>query len=186
MKLHIGAGSIYLEGYLNVDAFGTLAPNVYTNPNVTTLEAYYKRPFSRDPDGRYKSVPIVDMIMDIHDPWPFDDGSVDEVLMICCIEHHSLQWATFIVNEVKRVLKKKGRFLFDFPDVKKDFQLYFKKDPEFFFELVYCNSKNEFSVHRWGYTLETAKLLLGEGWRVKKKTIVKHDYPMIGVEAVKL
>jgi predicted SAM-dependent methyltransferase len=105
--------------------------------------------------------------------------------MICCIEHFSKAQAEFILSEIKRVLANNGTLKIDFPNIQEAINLY-KHDPEYMMELIYCNGKNEYSFHKWGYTRESFRKFLGEGWRVIDfGDIVKHDYPMIGCTAIK-
>lgn len=186
MKLHLGCGSIYLAGYVNADVWGTYVDDIGENPNLTNLQNYYKYPFELDVTKRIRREPIIDVKMDLQEAWPFESNTVDEIIMVCCIEHHSYQEACFIRDEAYRVLKSGGKWIVDFPDLKEDFHLYFDSNPKYFFELVYCNGKNAYSFHRHGYTFDTFKEFLGFGWTALQRDIVKHAYPMIGVEATKI
>ena len=94
--------------------------------------------------------------------------------------------ANNVINEIKRILFPDGRLVIDFPDIKTDIEKYFIKEPEFMMELIYCNQKNEYSRHKWGYTKSTFKKLLDGGWKsIEWKTIVKHDYPTISCIATR-
>jgi len=180
VKLHLCAGDIYLEGYTNCDIMGrkvTHAPS-----DATTLEEYY----SQRAIGEKKPTRI-DLRLDLLSfPWPFADSSVDEVVMIQGIEHFTLAEAGRIVTEIRRILKTGGKFLVDFPDVEETVKLYIHNDPKFCMRFIYCNHKNKYSVHHWGYTPGTFMELMGDGWRFFFREIVKHDYPTIGCEAVKV
>lgn len=184
MKLHLCCGDIYLEGYLNLDIKGQLVNKSSIkdlNKNKTTLSNYFKHPF-----GSPRRKIIVDKNMDLLKSWKLKKDSIDGIVMISGIEHFYLQDAKFIISEIKRVLKPNGKLIIDFPDIKKQIKLYYDKDPNFCMELIYCNHKDIFSAHHWGYTTETFFELLGNGWKsMKKKTIVKHAYPMIGIVAIK-
>jgi SAM-dependent methyltransferase len=186
MKLHWCCGDVYLKDYINIDIKGTLAKNLKTNPNETTLERYYKKPFISNPQERKRGNFIVDSVLDILMPWPFEDDSINKIVMISCWEHFFPCQINFIKREVERVLKKEGRLIVDFPDIKKDIELYYDSNPEFLMELLYCNGKDDLSIHKWGYTVNSFKALWSDKFIVKEKTIVQHDYPMIGMEVVKL
>lgn len=181
-KIHVGCGDVYLEGYDNVDVDGVFVDDIEENTNVTTLDNYFKFPM-----GSPRRNIIVDGFLNVLQPWDaYEDGSIEEIVMISCIEHFTKKEAEFIISEIKRVLKPGGKLIIDFPDLKKDFEDYYVSDPEWFMELVYCNHKNEYSCHKWGYTMETFRNLLGDGWQsVKWNTVVKHDYPMTGCVAIK-
>jgi len=77
LKLNLGCGSDYREGYVNVD-----------HP---------------------RSVPKKDVAHNLEVlPWPFADGSADEILMNGALEH--LTFPDDKINEVHRILKVGGVF----------------------------------------------------------------------------
>jgi len=179
-KVHLCCGDVYLKGYINVDVYGDLVTVVSENINETELENYYKKEihdFQR---------PIMDRRMHIPHEWKFENNSLDEVLMICAIEHFSKEEAQHIINLVYGSLKKGGVFKFDFPDVIETVNQY-KDDPEYMMRLIYGSGKNEFGFHKHGYTEMMMRDMLGErNWRnITQQDIVKHQYPMIGMIATK-
>lgn len=185
MKLHICAGDIYLKGYTNIDIQGKFAKANRPNRNATTLEKYYKYPFNKAEDRKNRGF-IIDTQMNILEPWIFGNCSVEEIVMISAFEHFTPTQRDFILSEVWRVLKPKGAFKFDFPDIRETVRQYYDNDPEFCMNLIYCNHKNEHSVHHWGYTEKSIqKLLTKNGFGVIMNETVKHDYPMIGVWGIK-
>jgi len=187
MKVHLCCGDVYLSGHINVDIGGRKLRKGEANPNLTTLDRYFTRPFSTEFSKRTRGECIVDKKMNLTENWmDFSNNSVDEIVMISAIEHFTKRDAAHIVGEARRVLVSGGRFIFDFPDIHEDVRKHYKTDPEWLMELIYCNQKNEYSTHKWGYTRKTIKELLGDSWKVQFKTVVKHDYPMIGVVARKL
>jgi SAM-dependent methyltransferase len=183
MKLHLACGDIYLWGYQNIDIGGLFATECtpeLVEANMTTLDNYFKYPF-----GSPRRPVIMDHHMDLTEPWCYGDEVASEIVMISAFEHVTRQNAIHIVKEVSRVLKHGGKFIVDFPDIRKDYELYYDSDPEFFMELVYCNHKNEYSVHRWGYTPDTFRSLWGDQFIVEEKSIVEHAYPMTGMVVTK-
>jgi len=181
-KIHLGCGTVYLEGYENLDIGGKFVDEVESNPNLTTLDKYFKYPL-----GSPRREIIKDGHLNFLVPWEgYEDNSVDEIAAISVIEHFTKKEAQFIVSEIKRVLKPSGKLIMDFPDIKQQVLSFIDVDPEWCYELIFCNHKNKYSVHKWGYTFETFKELLGDGWKsIIKKRIVWHEYPMIGIEAQK-
>jgi SAM-dependent methyltransferase len=187
MKLHICCGDVYLKDYINIDIEGYLV-NEYKeeNINLTTIDKYYKYKFDTEFIKRQRRTYIIDKKMNVLKRWEFEDNSIEEIIMISAIEHFNKKDAEFIVNEIKRVLKPKGKFIVDFPNIKEDVNKYYYSNPNFLMELIYCNHKNELSTHKWGYTYDSFKNLLGSGWQIiTETTIIEHDYPMIGILAVK-
>lgn len=181
MKLHLCCGDIYLKGYVNID----IHCDKTAKPLITTLDKYYQRPLKTNKGQR---AIVADKQMDVTRVWDFDDNSIDEVLMICGIEHFIKDDAIHIINEAYRVLKDDGRFAFDFPDIVETVEKYYDENPEYMMRLLYGSGKNIESIHKWGYTFETIEAMLTNNyqWRcIKMEDIVKHDYPMIGVVAIK-
>ena len=188
MKLHWCCGDIYLEDYVNIDIVGRLASGyaLEENPNKTTLDKYYKKQWDENFDKRMRGPFIVDRCMNILRPWPYADESIGKIVMISCWEHFSKEDIFYIKSEIERVLVHNGRLIVDFPDIRKNVGLYYNADPEFMMELIYCNGKDERSQHKWGYTAKSFAAMWSDAFVVEEKTIVKHDYPMIGMEVVKL
>lgn len=174
MKLHLCCGDIYLFGYTNIDKVGCLVDGDTVDVAPTDLAHYYQNRVI----GAPRTV-FIDRQMDVTVfPWEFDDRSIDEIVMIQSIEHFTTGIARQIMHEVKRVLKSGGHFLVDFPDVMETTGL----APNLCMRLLYGSERNP---HLWGYTRETFRELLGSGWWwVEFREIVKHDYPVIGCEAV--
>lgn len=191
-KVHLCCGSVYLRGYENCDIDGDVLENFYVadqlieNPNETTLDKYFKDPFEPDSEKRVRKQFIIDTKMKILEKWPWEDNSVDEIVMINGWEHF---WHTdelpFIRDEVKRVLKEGGRYIVNFPNVKEIVDKYYESDPFKCMELLYCNHKNMYSVHHFGYTPETFKEWWPETYDIKEETIVKCDHPMTGMIVIK-
>lgn len=183
-RLHIGAGDIYLDGYTNLDIKGKLVSEVPTEKleaNRTTLSHYFKYPF-----GSPRRDVIVDKKQNLLERWDFEDNSVEEIVAISVMEHVFPDDAKFIVSEVKRVLKSQGIFIADFPNIEETVLQYIHKDPHLAMRLIYCHGRDIYSLHRNGFTFETFKELLGDGWdSVTQDTIVAHSYPMTGIIAIK-
>ena len=176
MKIHLCCGDVYLDGYVNVDAIGPMVGK--TNPNITTFDNYYKHK-----DHIFKK-PIVDILMKL--PREYDFKEVDEVLMISAFEHFTVPETDILLAIIWNSLKSGGVFKFDFPDILKTIEEYYET-PEYMMRLIYGSSKNLFSFHKQGYTKESIKTKLKHyPWTsITIGDIVKHDYPMIGVTAVK-
>lgn len=186
LNVHWCCGDVYLDGYINLDISGTLISDVSVNPNKTTLDNYYAHPFDINFARRERRIFIVDCIANIMERWPFENETVSKIVMISCWEHFTKEQVQHILCEIKRVLKVGGKLIVDFPDLKKDLELYLEADPEYCMELIYCNWKNEFSCHKWGYTARSFAMLWDDRFLVQKKTYVQHDYPMIGMEVEKV
>lgn len=197
MKIHFCCGDVYLKGYINIDIDGILIGDYMKthekNPNETTLAKYFKRPFETDSTKRKPNPFLIDRKdnilgnMDKSSGWTFGDSTIDEIVMVSAFEHfeHKTE-IPYIINEAYRTLKPGGTYKFDFPDIKKTVELYYDSDPEFCMELIYCNHKNKYSIHNWGYTEKSIYRYFDPNkWELEFDNFVKHDYPMIGVIAKK-
>jgi hypothetical protein len=187
MKLHICCGDVYLENYINIDIKGHLARRLSKtqNPNITTIDKYYKYPFGSPQREFY-----VDYRLDVTEPWKvIEDNIADEVLMISSLEHFTPTQAIHILKEVHRVLKKDGYLKVDFPDIFETLSKFNKGEYnwDYAMRLIYCTHKNNESIHRWGYNKEhIMEILCTVGsWTINFAEIVEHDYPMIGCIARK-
>ena len=209
MKIHLAAGCTYLEGYINADISGFVISHdnpkeaYYTdskstvypdkillypdNPNKTDINHYFKDEWQPDSDKRKlnKRPFIIDKQMNILKIWSFEDNSVDELVLISAWEHFwPQQIKEHLIPEVCRVLKPRGKFIVDFPDVIRTVDEYRNREEEMMI-LLYCNHASEYAIHHFGYTENTFKKLWPKTYEIKRNDIVKHDYPMIGMEVVK-
>lgn len=199
IKVHLGAGDVYLKGYVNCDAQGLHASEATTSQlkaNTTTLDKYFKYNFSGPCVKATRKRPvIVDCFMNALSQWPMFRNSVSEIVTISFIEHFSPQERDFILSEIERVLIPGGKWIVDFPDIEKTIKRYLhsrnrfiKTRTEWCMRLIYCHQGNQYSQHKWGYTAPYFKCLLQERnqWKdIKQKAIVKHDYPMISMICTK-
>lgn len=193
-NVHLTCGDIYLIGYENCDIVGDkienfyLADELFQNPNATTLDNYFSKPFVKDSDERKLNQFIIDTQMNILQQWPWADNSVDEIVQINSFEHfwHNIE-IPFIIKEALRVLKPGGVWKFDYPDIKEIVNQYHDVDPDFCMKLIYGSRKNQYSCHEFGYTKESMKdFLFDTQWKLEFKDVVKHDYPSQGVWATKI
>jgi predicted SAM-dependent methyltransferase len=175
MKIHLCCGDVYLRGYVNIDKLGVVG-----TCEGTTIDDYYTKPINTD--SGQGSI-IVDKVMDITERWDFADESVEEIVMICGIEHFTKLQGEHILREAHRVLIKGGKLLLDFPDIVNTVRNH--EGTHYMIRLLYGSGKNIESVHKWGYTKFTIGWLLKDWSSVEYKDIVMHEYPMIGVEATK-
>lgn len=180
MKLHLCCGDIYLQGYINIDRLGALVGPDTVDYYPTDLSHYYQ--------NRVIGAPVacfMDRQMDLtRAPWDFEDRSADEIVMIQSIEHFTRSQARLIIGEIKRILKAGGTLLIDFPDIEATVKQVLPTDTDWGIRHLYGSERNP---HVWGYTRSTFRQLLGGGWSwVEFREIVKHDYPVIGCEAVRL
>jgi len=162
MKLHIGAGTIYLKDYINIDAsphyLTQKAPQDILDQNTTTIDNYYKHNFCKG-----SGICIADIACNVND-LPFDDGRVEEIVMLHVLEHLPSYEVKNVLNEFYRVLQPNGELYLAVPDIKGTAQLLANsKTPEeedWTIRLIHGTQRNEFSHHYCGYTKRTLVNLL--------------------------
>ena len=86
---------------------------------------------------------------------------------------------------MKRVLKYDGRAIIDIPDVRQQVLQFYGINDNWMMELIYCNGKNPYSFHRYGYTDTMFRKLWSREYTVKNHSIFKHEYPMLQYEVIK-
>lgn len=97
MKLNLGCGDKYLEGYTNVDY------SPITNNNQTTN---------------------CDVFHNLKLGLPFDDNVADEILLHQVLEHFNRHDAIPLLQEIFRVLKKDGVFICSVPPAERQMKKY--------------------------------------------------------------
>lgn len=191
-KLHLCCGEVYLEDYHNVDAFiegysflASERPDI-VKVNLTTKENYYKYPFGQHP----LKLCVADELIDITKA-EFPENYFEEILMISAFEHFSLHQSRILLKKFLKWLSKSGVLLFDVPDIEASFET-MKNDRSldnlfWNMRLIFGSQKNIYSLHKWGYTKEMLERELKDaGFKeIEFSEIIPHDYPMIGVKAVK-
>ena len=167
MKIHAGCGTVYLSGYINIDAAphflskesSTLAIETL-NQNKTTFENYYKTDFNDRPHC------VIADVKSLIDSMPFDDESAEEIVMLHVLEHFPHYKIDDLLNEINRVLKKGGKFIVGVPDIKKTAEGLAKaatpEEEDWYIRLIHGTQRNEFSHHYCGYTERTLKDLLSK------------------------
>ena len=101
MKLNIGCGPMWLEGYLNVD--------------IEPVGALLRQMLEQEITG----VPVLaakTLQFDLRQPWPWADGSVEEILADQFLEHLDDYELNHVLQEGFRVLRSGGRLHGRTPD----------------------------------------------------------------------
>lgn len=196
VNLHLGCGPVYLEGWINIDVYqkgythlASIQPSsAFLDYNRTTLDRYYKYKWGE----RKGDFVVVDQYMDLSKtPYPFEEDSVDKILVVNTFEHFSIHEGKELLKEWYRILRRGGILLTDVPDLIGTFKLLEKAksldEMNWAIRLIYGSQKNPYSFHKWGYTFATLfKLLSDIGFKnIERTDLIKHDYPVLMVKGVK-
>ena len=188
MKLHIGCGTIYLKGYINIDTEPHFliddVPLDILEINTTTVDKYYKNDFCKG-SGKIiadKCAPATDL--------PFLDGSAEEIIMIHVLEHIPWYEVNKTLGEFFRVLKNNGVLRIGVPDVKETAKLLVQantsEEEDWAIRLLHGTQRNKWSHHYCGYTERTLEKLLSDcGFSGFEKLPNINFYPAIYLKALK-
>lgn len=189
MKLHIGCGTVYLKGYINIDSapdhISDECPPDLLAHNATDFEHYYSQPF-----GTKHGHVVADLAHDITKSLPFPNGFVDEVVMYQVLEHFPKYEVDPLVANIARVLRVGGEFILSVPDIKATAKMLSEaatdEEEDWAIRLIHGTQRNQWSHHFCGYMLRTLKALLskhGFGGFVEMPNI--NCYPVIRLKAIK-
>ncbi len=123
MKLHVGSGSIYLNGWVNIDL---PFPNVFLaseRPDlverlITDESDYYGRHESKTVETLRAPI-MQEMVCDRYGSFeflPVPPASVSELLSRQCFEHLSIAEAHVALSRINAVMKPGGILRLDVPD----------------------------------------------------------------------
>ena len=198
-KLHVGCGTVYLEGYVNLDVevpgYSFLAserPDLLER-NRTTVDRYYKVEESRatlegGPRGAQHCV--VDRYADLR-ALPYERDSVDEIRSVQSLEHLDMKEGPRVLRHWRDLLRPGGVLHVDVPDFEETArQLLAQPDEpskEWYYRLVYGSQKNAYAFHKNGFSPARLEWMLREaGFReVRHVPNTIHFYPVAIAEAIK-
>lgn len=199
LKLHVGCGTVYLEGYVNLDVpvagYSFLAserPDLVER-NRTTVERYYKKEESRETLERgpgEEQFCVVDGYATM-DALPYPPASVDEIRSVQCLEHVSMKEGPRILRHWWELLKSGGVAHVDVPDFEETVrQLLAQSDEaskDWYYRLVYGSQKNAYAYHKNGFSPARLERMLREaGFRdVRRLANTIHFYPVTIAEGIK-
>ena len=132
MKLHLGCGRHYLDGWVNVD----VVPH----------------PKAKNPPDMISAADKIDL----------PDGCADEIMAIHLFEHMNKHEAIAALREWHRLLKAGGRLVLEMPDLLKCCRNFVanQNDPKNSLFGIYGNHDGEQSPwmwHKYGWTMQTLK-----------------------------
>lgn len=184
MKVHVGASTIYLDGYVNVD----LPPTALAvdHPELaeawsTTEDNYYGRHQDKTIDVLRRGPADQLAVCDVHGSFqslPFDDSSVDEILSRQAFEHMSITEARAGLREMRRVLKVGGILRLDVPDYLETLVKWYETKDAFYLRHLLGNRNGDYGYHVMGYDREGLKRLVTEhGFEFVEEEQNIHHYP---------
>lgn len=197
VRLHVGCGTVYLEGYVNLDVevpgYSFLAserPDLMAL-NRTTVDRYYKQEESQatlEKGVRAPQYCVVDRYGAV-EALPFPPASVDEIRSVQVLEHISMRDTARVLAHWYETLKPGGLLHLDVPDFEETArQLLAQPDEpskDWYYRLIYGSQKNAHAYHRNGFSPARVERMLGEaGFReIRMLPNALHFYPVVIAEA---
>jgi hypothetical protein len=199
LKLHVGCGTVYLDGYVNLDVevpgysyLATERPDL-ADRNRTTVDRYYKVEESRETlehGPRRAQVCVVDRYADLRS-LPYEPDTADEIRSVQSLEHLDMKEGPVVLRHWRDILKSGGVLHVDVPDFEETArQLLAQPDEpskEWYYRLVYGSQKNLYAFHKNGFSPARLEWMLREaGFReVRHVPNTIHFYPVAIAEAIK-
>ena len=199
LRLHVGCGTVYLDGFVNIDLevpgysfLATERPDLVAL-NRTTVDRYYQHEESQSTLEKGPPRPqycVVDRYAAI-DTLPFAPGSVDEIRTVQVLEHVEMKRVPAVLRHWHELLRPGGIAHVDVPDFEETArQLLAQPDEpskDWYYRLIYGSQKNAHAFHRSGFSPARLERLLREaGFReVRHVSNRIHFYPVAIAEGVK-
>jgi predicted SAM-dependent methyltransferase len=199
LRLHLGCGTVYLEGFTNIDiwreGFSFLAserPDLVSR-NRTTFSKYYKDEVTKNTVRETREEPryvVADRFQDIK-ALDYPQGSAELIVCVQTLEHLTRQEVSRALKNWHNILKPGGILHIDVPNFEETArQLLAQKseeDKEWYYRLIYGSQKDNFSIHKDGYSEEKLRrtLALYTFKNIRRLPDTRHFYPSIIMECSK-
>jgi predicted SAM-dependent methyltransferase len=194
MKLHIGSGSVYLDGWVNIDV---QAPGTFLARNrpdlverwKTTDDNYYGRHEDKTADSLRAGPLQQEYVCDAYgsfDNIPAPYWEADEILARHAFEHLSITEAHRALDQIDGLLKPNGILRLDVPDHEKTLKAYRETGDEFFVRHLLGPRRNDHGFHLMSYTPDRLRALVEEhGFVLDGEEENIHFYPAFCLRFVK-
>lgn len=193
VKLHVGCGSVFLRGWLNVDlplesvALARDEPGL-VEEFITDESNYYGRHEGKTLDDWRKGPNQIRTVCDAYGSFEFLPArpkSADEILSRQCFEHLTIDRARPSLRECARVLKWGGHLRIDVPDPELTVEFYRQTGDTFYLRHLFGPRRDQYGFHSF-YNRETLmKLAAEEGFNIVAENANIHPYPAFELEFVR-
>lgn len=184
MKLHLGCGTKYLPGYLNIDC---VTKKQYIPGGVFERNALFM------PEGEFRGKLQwlefrVDKIARLED-LEFPNESIDEIKCSHTLEHLAFRVAIKGLEKFYSILKPGGLLDLEVPNDESLFEQFKAADikkRKRLYEQIFCNqaSGEEFHLSGWD-SLILSEILVNIGYKVFSLVATNNQQPVIQVKAKK-
>jgi len=192
IKVHLGCGTVYLEGYDNVDVPITEHQLADNNPDIveqnsTTVDNYYTRHVDKGlimGGTLHKTCVVVDKYGDVFN-LPYEDNTIDELRLVQVFEHLTFEQGQHALRYWLTKLKPGGILHLDVPDLDGTVALY-ATEPEWATRLLFGSQRNEYGQHKSMYNKQSLRTVAEEvGYIFINYLPNIHFYPAFAIEFAK-
>lgn len=188
MRLHIGSGSVYLDGWVNVDV---PAPKTFLagdRPDLvekwrTTDAHYYAKHQDKTIDTLAAGPLDQEYVCDRYGSFaflPVADGQVTDALSRHAFEHLSCAEAIVALRNLYRAMKTKGVLRLDVPDHVQTLELFAETGNPFYIRHLVGPRRGQHGVHMQSYSSTGLReLVQAHGFKFLEEEMNIHLYPAI-------
>lgn len=196
--LHLGCGSVYLKGCINVDikkpgktkTTDNLIATEELERHTTTFDKYYKHEFQKDKSADCN---IIDYVADISNRQHLlnikrqEGEDISGIIAVQVLEHFPQDRAEAILEMWISLLKIGGFIIISVPDiVKTASHESVSKDPRYIARLVYGSQVDEYSFHKSMFHEKYLKGLMSKFGLERISSIPNfHEYPATILKGIK-
>src|SRR5678816_1119744 len=194
IRIHLGAGTVYLDGYVNVDLPGPKAFLAKDRPDLvekllTTDDHYYLNHADKTLETLAKGPLDQEAVVDCYgsfDRLPASYWSVSEVLSRHVFEHLSVNEAHRALDAVDEIMAPNGILRIDVPDHNETVKLLRETGDTFYERHLLGPRRNEYGYHLCGYSRERLRALVeSHGFIFVEEEPNIHLYPSICLRFIK-
>jgi predicted SAM-dependent methyltransferase len=194
MKVHVGSGSVYLVGYLNVDVHARNTFLACNRPDlveryITDERTYYSRHQDRDNLIAFKNPLEQEYVCDKYGDFtniPVATASATEVLARQSFEHLSYTEAKKAFDMFDNILAPDGILRIDVPDHDETLRLLRETGDDFFARHLYGTQRNAHGYHVMSYSRSALiGLAAAAGFILQFEEPNIHPYPAFCLRFIK-
>jgi len=184
MKLHIGCGTVYLDGWTNVDV---KSENVFLAKNrpdlverwKTTEDKYYAKHADKTIDALRAGPLDQEAVCDLYgDFFSLPGDVISEVLARHSFEHLSIREAHGALVLLRTRMPRGGILRLDVPDHEETLRLLQETGDAFYVRHLLGPRRNDYGYHLMSYTPDRLKRLVEEhGFRFVEQEQNIHFFP---------
>jgi predicted SAM-dependent methyltransferase len=194
MKLHLGCGTVYLDGWTNIDIPGSHTFLAVDRPDLvekwkTTDDKYYARHPHITIDSLRKGPIEQEYVCDAFgsfDSIPVAYWEVSELLARHSFEHLSITEAHKALDQIESVMQPNGVLRLDVPDHEETLRLLIDTKDKFYIRHLLGPRRDDRGYHMMSYTRERLRALVEEhGFVYDCEEKNPHVYPAFTLRFIK-